>query len=250
MTEPLATSSDSQSSPREFHTTHWSVILAAGGADSPQASAALAKLCRQYWYPLYAFVRRSGHAPADAEDLTQSFFARLLEKRSLSLADPARGRFRTFLLCALKRFLADEWDRARAQKRGGGAAVISLDETTAEGRYRLEPADPLTAEAIYERRWAHAVLDDVLTRLDAEFEADGQAAQFATLKVFIVGDKGEMPFAQAAAALGLTEPAVKAVVHRLRQRYCALVREVVAETVQDPREVEAEIRHLLTVLTT
>ena len=231
-----------------FASTQWSVVLAVGEGDSPAASAALEKLCRSYWPPLYAFLRRRGHSPADAEDLTQSFFARMLAKRYLGLADPARGRFRTFLLGALNRFLADEWDKTQTQKRGGGVAVLSLDDATAEGAYHREAADPLTPELVYERRWAEAVLAEVLARLERELGSAGKAGQFARLKVFIIGDKGDVPFAQAATELGLSEAAVKAVVHRLRQRYCELVREVVAETVQDPRDTEGEIRHLLAAL--
>lgn len=240
--------SETRSAPREFRTTHWSLVLTAGDQNSPDASAALEKLCRNYWYPLYAFVRRNGCSPEDAEDLTQSFFARLLQKEYLRRADPSKGRFRTFLLCALKHFLADEWDRMRAQKRGEGKPMISIDEIQAEQRYGLEPVDSATPDALYERRWAYTVLESVLSRLGAEFAEAGKADQFEQLKVFIIGDKGEIPFAQASAALGITESAVKSIVHRMRQRYCELTREVVAETVHDPVEVEEEIRHLLTVL--
>ena len=224
------------------------MVLAAGERTEPASLAALEKLCRGYWYPLYAFVRRSGYSPTDAEDLTQNFFARMLTNHYFGMADPAKGKFRTFLLCALKRFLVDEWEKTRAIKRGGGAAIISFDEEAAEGHYKLEPTDTLTAEAIYDRRWAHSVLDQVLARLEAELAAAGKSAQFAALKVYIIGDKGDVPFAQAAAALQMSESAVKAVVHRMRQRYCELVREIVAETLQDPRDIDGEIRQLLAAL--
>lgn len=232
----------------EFRTTHWSVVLSVGDGQTPEAGRALETLCRAYWYPLYAFVRRNGRPPADAEDLTQAFLARMLEKRYLGLADPARGRFRTFLLCALKRFLADDWDKARTAKRGSGDAPISLDALDPESRYALEPADSRSADTLYDRQWAQTVLQDVLARLQAEWTAEGRSHQFAALKVYLVGSKGDQPLAEAAHLLGMTEAAVKSAVHRLRSRYRDTVRAVVAETVQDPADVDREIRELLAAL--
>lgn len=234
--------------PQSFRSTQWSAVLAAREPDAPEAARALERLCAAYWYPLYAFVRRSGRAPEDAADITQEFFARMIAKQYFGLADPAKGRFRTFLLCALKRFLADDWDRQQAQKRGAGVKPISLDEGCGEERYRREPADNLTPEVFYERQWAQALLAEVLRRLQAEHASAGKAAQYDLLKVFITGDKGELRFAEAGARLGLSESAVKAVVHRLRQRYCEVVRETVSDTVQDPQEIDGELRHLLIVL--
>lgn len=231
---------------RQFVTTHWSVVLRAGGAGSTQSAGALAELCRAYWYPLYAFVRRQGHSPANAQDLTQEFFARLLEGDALKTADPQKGRFRSFLLALLKRMLVSEWRREHRQKRGGGAAVFSLDEQEAEDRYRFEPADAVTPETVFERRWAETVLERVLTRLEAE--SQGHALGFASLQPYLVEDKGTAPFAQTAAKLGVTEPALKAVVYRLRVRYGEIFREEIAHTVEKPEEVEEEIRHLLAIL--
>ncbi|MBL9138807.1 MAG: sigma-70 family RNA polymerase sigma factor [Verrucomicrobiales bacterium] len=232
----------------EFRTTHWSVVLAVGDGESPEANQALESLCRTYWYPLYAFIRRGGKTPADAEDLTQTFLARMLAKRYLGLADPARGRFRTFLLCALKRFLADEWDKSRAAKRGGGAIPLSLDELEPEARYALEPSDTRSAEAIYDHQWGQSVLDHVLARLRTEFETEGKSDLFETLKTYLVGDKGDLSIAQASARLHLSEAAVKSSIHRLRSRYREMVRIVVGETVQDPGDIDREIRELLAAL--
>lgn len=231
---------------RQFVTTHWSVVLRAGREESAQSAAALAELCQAYWYPVYAFVRRQGHAAADAQDLTQEFFARLIEGESLQAADPQKGRFRSFLLTLLKRMLVSEWRRERRQKRGGGAVVFSLDEHEAEERYRFEPADPATPETVFERRWAEAVLDRVLTRLESEYR--GHALGFANLQPYLVEDKGVAPFAEAAARLGVTEAALKAVVYRLRCRYGEVFRDEIAQTVEQPEDVEEEIRHLLAVL--
>lgn len=231
---------------RDFRTTHWSVVLRAGRGHSPQSAEALEKLCRAYWYPLYAFVRRQGRAPEAAQDLTQEFFSRVLENGALQAADPAKGRFRSYLLALLKRMLVTEWRHEHRQKRGGGAATFSLDEHEAEHRYHLEPADTATPETLYERRWAETVLDRVLARLEQEYE--GHALGFANLQPYLVEDKGAAPFAQAAARLGVTESALKAVVYRLRCRYGDLFREEIAHTVGRPEEVEEEIRHLLAVL--
>ena len=232
-----------------FVTTRWSQVVAAGRpTDSTHARAALEQLCQTYWYPIYAYVRRHGHAPHDAQDLTQAFFARLLERNALGAADRERGRFRSFLLATLKNFLRDEWDKLRAQKRGGGQAVISLDAGDAESRYALEPADTLTADRIFERRWAMLLLDRALERLRAEHEATGKRAQFEALKASLAGARESQPYSELAAKLGLSEGAVKVAVHRLRQRYREVIRTEIAETVASEAEVEAELKHLMAAL--
>ena len=226
-----------------FHTTHWTVVLAARRGDDTSARGALASLCATYWYPLYAFIRRRGYESHAAEDLTQEFFTRLLAKAWLAGVDPQRGKFRAFLLATLKHFLANEQDREHAQRRGGGQTLLPLDSGDAETRYRLEPADSATPEKAFERQWALAVLEQVLARLQAEAAADGKAALFAALQPFLVGDRGRT-YAAAAQALGLTEGALKVAVHRLRRRYRELLREEIAHTVADPAEIEDEIRYL------
>ena len=229
-----------------FATTHWSVVLRAGDSQAPESDEALEKLCRAYWYPLYAYVRRQGYAPEDAQNLTQEFFARLLENKQLRTADPERGRFRSFLLTVLKRLLVTEWRYENRQKRGGDTLVFSLNELEAEDRYHHEPADTATPETLFERRWAETVLERVLARLEEEYRR--HALGFANLQPYLVEDKGAAPFAQTAARLGVTEAALKAVVYRLRCRYGELFREEIAHTVERPEEVEEEIRHLLAVL--
>jgi len=231
-----------------FATTRWSLVAAAGAADSPAARQALATLCETYWYPLYAYLRRRGHTAEDAQDLTQAFFAALLEKGYLRAADPERGRFRSFLLTALKRFAAKERDRARAQKRGGGAALISLDLQAGERRYALEPTDDWAPERAYERRWALALLERVMARLRQQYARAGRERLFDCLKVFLAGESGAPSHQQAAAELGITEGAVKVAVHRLRRRYRAVLRSEVAQTVADPAEVDDELALLLTAL--
>ena len=245
----METSRPAESSqPQWFATTHWSVVLAAGRGDSTRATAALEKLCRNYWYPLYAFVRRLGHSAPDAEDLVQSFFAVCLEKNYLGAAEQAKGRFRSFLLMALKRFLANEWDKARAQKRGGTHTTVSLDVLTAEQRYALEPADSLSADKLFDRRWALTLLDQVVTRLQDEQAAMGKADQFEQLKECITTAGRGVPYVEIAARLGTSESAIKVAVHRLRQRYRELLQEEIANTVAAPAEIEDERRHLLMAL--
>lgn len=235
--------------PGHFVTTRWSQVAAAGRpTDSTHAHAALEQLCQTYWYPIYAFVRRQGHAPHDAQDLTQAFFARLLERKALGAADRERGRFRSFLLATLKNFLRDEWDKLRAQKRGGGQGVISLDAGDAESRYALEPADTLTADRIFERRWAMLLLDRAVERLSAEHEAAGKFAQFEALKASLVGARESQPYSELAIQLAMIEGAVKVAVHRLRQRYREVIRTEIAETVTTEAEVEAELKHLMAAL--
>jgi RNA polymerase sigma-70 factor (ECF subfamily) len=231
-----------------FATTRWSLIQAAGGADSPAARAALEMLCQNYWQPIYAFVRRFGHGREDAEDLTQEFFQQLLERNYPGKADPRKGRFRTFLVITLNHFLLDQRARQHAQKRGGGKAPISIDAAAEEERLSLEPLDELTPEAIFERRWAASILGEAERRLQLEFEAGGQALEWQVLQHFLPGAQGSLSYADAAARLGIAENTFKSKVHRMRQRHRELVRATVAETVATPAEVEAELRHLIALL--
>src|SRR5262245_36311441 len=233
--------------PSRFATTHWSLVLAARDRAEPGADDALAALCSLYWYPLYAYVRRRGHVPDDAHDLTQEFFARLLEKDFLAGVDRGKGKFRSFLMAACTHFLANERDRARAKRRGGGRRVRSLDAADAEGRYCAEPADDLTAEKLFERRWALALLQQVIGRLRDEFEAKGKGRLFDRLRGFLVGDKGG-GYRQAADQLRLSEGAVKVAVHRLRQRYRELLHEEIGRTVRTKDEIESEVRELFAAL--
>jgi RNA polymerase sigma-70 factor (ECF subfamily) len=236
--------------PREdrFQTTHWSLVLAARDRDAPRADRALADLCAAYWYPLYAFIRRKGHDPDRAADLAQEFFARLLEKDYLKAVDRRKGRFRSFLLAACTHFLANEHDRARALKRGGGRTPIPLDPRDAEGRYATEPAHELTAERLYERRWALTLLEGTLDRLGREFHRAGKGPLYEHLKVILTGAEGAAPYAQVGADLGMREAAVKKAAQRLRRRYRELLRERVAETVEGPEAVDDEIRELFAIL--
>jgi RNA polymerase sigma-70 factor (ECF subfamily) len=231
-----------------FATTRWSVVHAAGDSKSPEAGQALEQLCRAYWYPLYAYVRRKGHAAEDAQDLTQEFFARLLARNYLRVADRNRGRFRSFLLGSLEHFLAREWTKARAQKRGGGRAVLSLDEMGAESRYLLESAHDLTAERIFERRWATTILDQAMARLREECLATRKSDLLDRVEGQLSGEKGETSYAGVAAALGMSEGAVKVAVHRLRQRFGELVRAEIAQTVTTPEDADDELRYLFAVL--
>ncbi len=232
----------------QFGPTRWSVVLSAGGTDTTSAHVALTKLCQTYWYPLYAYVRRRGFSPPDAEDMTQEFFARFLEHDWVANADREKGRFRSFLLSAMNHFLANEWDKARAKKRGGGATLLPLEFNTAETRYSREPADNVTPEQQFERHWALALLATVTDRLRNEYEQDGKAQLFAALHPCLVGDRTSQPYEELARKLGLTEGAVKSAVHRLRQRYRQLLHEEISQTVAEPAEVEEELRHLIAVL--
>jgi RNA polymerase sigma-70 factor (ECF subfamily) len=231
-----------------FVTTHWSVVLDARHKDSPSSEVALDTLCRAYWYPLYAFVRRQGHSPADAQDLTQEFFARLLEKNYLDSVAREKGRFRTFLLVALKRFLANEWDRTRAQKRGGGAPCLPLDTDLAERLYSVEPAAEFPADRLYERRWALTLLEQTMARLREEFASAGRTEEFERLKVFLTADGQELRFAEVARALGKSEGAVRVAAHRLRRRFRENFRELISHTVSSPDEIDEEVRHLFAAL--
>jgi RNA polymerase sigma-70 factor (ECF subfamily) len=230
-----------------FATTHWSVVLAAGETETTRAQQALSRLCQTYWYPLYAYVRRRGSNPQDAEDLTQDFFARLLRKKSLSHLTREGGRFRSFLLTSLNRFLTDEWRRAHAQKRGGGQ-VISLDAGSAESRYGLEPADRHTPETLYDRAWALVLLESVFHRLRDEYARAGKAALFDELKSCLTGQRSAIPYAELASRLNHPENTLKTHVHRLRQRYRELLREEVGQIVASPNEIEEELRLLFCAL--
>jgi RNA polymerase sigma-70 factor (ECF subfamily) len=233
-----------------FATTRWSLVAAAGQGASPQAQEALATLCRIYWYPLYAYARRQLPGAEDAQDLTQEFFARLLEKDYLQAADPQRGKFRSFLLTAFKRFLAKERDRAHAQKRGGGRPLLPLDFQTGEQQYQQEPADHATPETLYERRWALTLLEQTLARLRQELVNTGKQKLFEVLKGTLTGEDTVEPYADIATQLDLSVQAVKVAVHRLRRRYAELLRAEIAQTVANPQDVEDELRDLFAAVRT
>lgn len=229
----------------EFSATRWSLILHARDGDDATALPALEELCRRYWYPLYAFVRRQGRDAEEAGDLTQAFFEKLIEKEWLRSVAPEKGRFRSFLLTAMGHFLANEWNRLRRQKRGGGRPVVALDALEAEERYRLEPVSSSTPETLYERRWALTVLESAFRALEAECNASGRGALFAALRPHLSGDPDAELLAVLAPPLGTTEGALKVAAHRLRRRYGELVRAEIANTVDaDPATVDAELRHL------
>jgi DNA-directed RNA polymerase specialized sigma24 family protein len=232
-----------------FATTHWTIVLAAGRGHTPQADLALDELCRTYWYPLYAYIRRHGHSKEDAEDLTQTFFARFLERNYLAGLSGEKGKFRSFLLASLKHFLANEWDRAGRHKRGGGVAPLSLDWQSADTRYQVDLADHLSPDRLYDRAWAVALLERVIGRLRDESIADGKSGQFEHLKPFLTAGKGAVPYARAAAELGWSEGAVRVSVHRLRRRYRELLREEIGQTLSDPGQVEAEVQSLFAAFT-
>lgn len=233
---------------RQFATTRWSQVIAAGAEHTESSRDALARLCEVYWYPLYVYVRRWGYDADQAQDLTQEFFARLLEKHYLRAADPSRGRFRSFMLASLKHFLSNERDRASAVKRGGRATVVPLEFENAEGRYSREPPDQETPEKVYERRWAVTLLERTLDRLRSEFTAAGKADVLRHLEGHLTGDQDTPPYADLGAKLGMSEGAIKVAVHRLRRRFGALLREEIAETVSDPAHVDDEIRELFRAL--
>lgn len=237
-----------ESADAAFATTHWSVVLEAGQSNSPQAAQALEWLCRIYWYPLYVYVRRQGKGPEDTQDLVQEFFARFLARKYLQRADPERGRFRSFLLTSLKHFLNDEWEKLRTQKRGGGQRVISWDGIDPEEGYRHEPADELTPDRIYEKRWAGILLDNVLGRLRVEYQKAGRIPEFNQLKTFVWGDGNPGTYAEVAARLRTKESALKVAVHRLRKRFREQIRLEVERTVSSPEEVDDEMRYLRSLL--
>ena len=223
-------------------------MLAAGRVGSPHADVALEQLCRTYWFPLYAYARRHGHSREDAEDLTQGFFARLLEKNYLEGISNDKGKFRSFLLVALKRFMVNEWDRANAQKRGGGMATLSLDWQDAETRYQINPADNVSPDKLFDRAWALVVLERVITRLRDENVAEGKADQYEQLKAFLMVGRGEIRYAEVAASLKMTEGAARVAVHRLRQRYRELLRAEVGQTLANPLQADDELQALFGAL--
>jgi RNA polymerase sigma factor (sigma-70 family) len=236
--------------PAQFRTTRWSVILLAAESQVPGSQAALTELCRHYWYPLYAFARRRGRAPHDAQDLTQGFFLHLLEHRALKHADPLKGKFRSFLLASFRNFLADEADRARSLKRGGNLEFVLLDAEDAENRYRLEPADHLTAEKIFDARWAMTLLTRAVDRLREEWAARGETSRFEVLSAFVGVDVGKVPPSneEVAKSLGISVGAAKTTVHRFRKQYAAFLRQEIGRTVSDPAEIDEEIHALCDAL--
>jgi RNA polymerase sigma factor (sigma-70 family) len=231
-----------------FASTHWSVVLAAGQQESPSAAEALEKLCRSYWQPLYVYARRRGYSLEEAQDLTQSFFAHFLEKKSFRLADPARGRFRTFLLKSLQHFLTDDWKRNHRLKRGGGKIEIPWDIHTADDQYAAELAETMTPERAYEERWAMTLLEQVLFLLRADYAKAGKTRLFEVLQDFLWGIEDSASYAQIAESLAMTEGAIRMAVHRLREHYRQRLRAEVAHTVSNPNEVDDELRYLIRVI--
>jgi RNA polymerase sigma-70 factor (ECF subfamily) len=229
-----------------FATTHWTVVVAAGRGHSQEAEAALEELCRTYWYPLYVYVRRQAPTREDAEDLTQAFFARFLERNYLEKLTSQNGKFRAFLLAALKHFLANEWDRAHRQKRGGGVAPLSLDWQQADAKYQIDPADNLSPDKLYDRMWAVTLLERVLARLHEENATGEKARTFERLKPFLMIGVNSIPYADAAKQLDLSEGAVRVAVHRFRRRYRELLRDEIGQTLSDAAQIEEEMRTLFT----
>ena len=240
--------SEDRSGSGKFQTTNWSAVLAAGDTTIPGAREALEKLCWSYWHPLYVFVRRLGHGPEDAQDLTQGFFAHLLKARVISRANPEAGRFRSFLLVSLKHFLAHEHERATALKRGGGRFVLSFNQLAPEERWALEPADAATPEQIFDRRWAMQQIENALTHLRDDYAASGRGPLFDLLKDYVWGDKNTVTLAEIASRLDLTEEAVKKAVQRLRHRFRECLRAEIARTVATPDQIDEELRHLRAAL--
>jgi RNA polymerase sigma factor (sigma-70 family) len=233
---------------RGFATTRWTLVVAAGREAAPGSREALSQLCELYWPPLYSYARRRGSSVEQAQDLTQAFFARFLEKQDVQAADPKRGKFRSFLLASFKHFLANEYDRERAKKRGGGQVLIALDVETAEARYAAEQPGTLTPEALFERQWALGVVDRAMAALSADLIASGKAATFDQLRGLLIGEKEAGGYAKVAQALGSTEGAVKVTVHRLRRKFRDRLRAEIASTVSDDAEIEEEVRYLIAVL--
>jgi RNA polymerase sigma factor (sigma-70 family) len=233
----------------QFATTRWSIVLRAGRCDQAEAGEALARLCRTYWFPVYVQVRRRGYSAHDAQDLTQGFFARLLEGDMIARADPSRGRFRSLVLTALKHFLTDEWEKTRAQKRGGGQSLVSIDADSAERRFHAEPIEQSAPpDQAFDRQWAVALLGEVLGQLEAEHRAAGKAHHFAVLKGALTGPRESQPYAQLARDLGTSESAIKIAVHRLRRRYRELLETEIAHTVASPEDAAAELNYLFRAL--
>jgi RNA polymerase sigma factor (sigma-70 family) len=239
-----STPSPAEAGGGRFRTTHWSAVVRAGQDDASQAEPALSELCQTYWYPLYAYARRQGCTPPEAEDLTQGFFARLLEKNFVARAEQEKGRFRSFLLTLFQRFMANQWRREHRQKRGGYESVISIDANLAESRFGAEPAHPDPPDVLYDRQWAQTVLEQVMLRLQGEYVESGRARLFEHLEPCLARDGSAQPYADIAHRLNLTEAAVKMAVQRLRARYREILREEIGKTVASPEEADAEIRHL------
>lgn len=233
---------------RRFDTTRWSVVLAVQVGSTSRAQKALATLCEAYWEPLYAYCRRQRHGAEEARDLTQGYFTQLLEKDYLAEVHPSKGKLRSFLLASFKHFLANERDKVRALKRGGGSPQISLDTETAESRYRVEAIDHLTPDKVFERRWALTVLERVLDRLRQEAANAGKDKQFDRLKAFLTGEGPRLPYKKVGDELGMSEGAVKTAVHRLRRHFGQLLRDEITETLANPEEIDEEIRHLFSVV--
>jgi RNA polymerase sigma factor (sigma-70 family) len=234
----------------QFNTTHWSVVMLAGETEAPEATAALNTLCHTYWYPLYAYVRRRGHSPEDAQDLTQEFFARLLERKSLKMAAQERGRFRSFLLKSIQHFLINEWVRGQAQKRGSGQKLFSLDEKAGERTFLQEPSTDLPPECLYDKRWAVTLLERAMQQLSADYAAAGKQEVCDRLKVLLLKEGSAEIYRELGAALGMGEGAAKVAVHRLRLRFREAVRAEIAQTVATPAEIDEELRCLMTALST
>ncbi len=245
--DPISDSDKFARGDHGFNTTHWSVVLAAGQADSAPARAALEELCRTYWFPLYAYVRRRGHDAVEAQDLTQEFFLRLLDKQYLRLADSARGRFRSFLLTSLKNFLINEWEKARAVKRGSQCLFRTWDPEDAERRYLAEPANDLTPDRLFEKRWAVAVVERAQDRLRQEYNAANKLSMFEELKEYVWGDRAEA-YSDLARRLQTTEGALRIAAHRMNERFRTLLREEVAHTAASPNEIDTELRYLVSLL--
>jgi RNA polymerase sigma-70 factor (ECF subfamily) len=232
-----------------FATTHWSLVVSAGrDINQERGREAMESLCSSYWLPLYSYVRRRGFSAEDAQDLTQEFFARMLQNNRVSHADRNKGKFRSFLLASLKNFLSDEWDKARAKKRGGGVPLLSLQFETGEAVYEIEPVNNVSPDQIFERRWALTLLDNVIQKLQHEYEAENKGALYASLNPCLVGERTSLPYAELGERLGLTESAVKSAVHRLRARYRELLRLEIANTVASPADIDGELRYLFQVL--
>ena len=243
MTSEHSTGSDA--APRDiFATTHWTVVLTAGRQRTPQSDQALEELCRTYWFPLYAYVRRRGYTREDAEDLTQAFFERFLEKNYLEQLDAERGRFRAFLLACLKHFLTNEWHKSQRQKRGGNITHLSLDWQTADTHFQVADKTEPSPDKTFDREWATTLLGRVIETLSAECAAEGRAKQFAELKIFLTAGKGALPYTDVAKRLDMDEGAVRTAVHRLRKRYRQLLRDEIAHTLSDPAQIDEEMRAL------
>jgi RNA polymerase sigma factor (sigma-70 family) len=245
---PKATAGSRRIGGATFCTTRWSIVLAAGGQPTARSRESLAKLCEQYWQPVYAYVRRRGVAPEDAQDLTQQFFTTFIEKHYVQTADPARGRFRSFLLASVQHFLLNDWDRQRAKKRGGGVPLLPLEFETAEGVLRREPVTRMTPEREFEQRWAIEVVHRVLDRLQQEQDSAGKSSTFRTLRPYLDADRGGESYADAAALLNASPGAVRVAVHRLRRRFRALLLDEIADTVNSAAEVQEEVHYLMKAL--